>query len=79
MKRVNSGLVARERLRCVLREDRSCMSAATIAAMREDLIQVLSGYAGVRNEDVTFYLLRGNAENESRLMLEAKITSRPGA
>jgi len=77
MKRENSGLVARERLKCVLREDRSRMSGTAIAAMREDLIRVLSGYAGVRDEDVTFYLLRGGSERESRLMLEAKITARP--
>ena len=76
-RRENSGFVAKERLKCVLREDRSQMSAATIAAMRADLVQVLASYANVRDEDVSFYLLRGNAENETKLMMEATVAARP--
>ena len=54
----NSGRVAKERLKNVLREDRTQMSAATIAAMRAD---------------VNLYLLRGSAGDETRLMMEAKV------
>ncbi len=69
----NSGRVAKERLKNVLREDRTQMSAATIAAMRADIVEVLSAYAQVKDADVNLYLLRGSAGDETRLMMEAKV------
>jgi cell division topological specificity factor MinE len=73
---MGSGDVARERLKSVLREDRSQMTNATIGAMRSDILTVLSSYAAVKDEDLNFYMVRGAAENETKLMMEAMVHSR---
>lgn len=75
-KKMSSGDVARERLKSVLREDRSQMTSATIGAMRKDILTVLSSYVTVRDEDVNFYMVRGTAENETKLMMEATVRAR---
>ncbi|MDR3085954.1 MAG: cell division topological specificity factor MinE [Christensenellaceae bacterium] len=75
-KKMGSGDVARERLKSVLREDRSQMTNATIGAMRSDILTVLSSYAAVKEEDLNFYMVRGSSESETKLMMEAKVRSR---
>lgn len=75
-KKQSTGAVAKERLKNVLREDRSQMTSSTITAMKADILGVIRGYANINEEDMNFYLIRGTAENETKLMMEAVLKGR---